>query len=204
MNPAVSSLLSSLLDALPDGALVFNARGEITHLNGALGAVLASDAERESVLAQMRRFALRVPPRSSAAAPGAVNSCDVQTTSTRYRLRGVSVEDPESGTIDRSVLIIVESPTARIPTADTLASRFNLTATEAAVALLLVQGRSNDAVARKLGISPHTARHHTESVLSKLDASSRAEAGAKILGTHRLSGPQYIPPIADDPTARPR
>jgi DNA-binding NarL/FixJ family response regulator len=61
-----------------------------------------------------------------------------------------------------------------------LAQQFGLTRREVQVAILLAQGRSNQAIARELGISAHTARHHTQRVLSKLDVHSRGEAGAKI------------------------
>lgn len=61
-----------------------------------------------------------------------------------------------------------------------LRSRYGLTAREVEVARLLAQGRSNAAIAAALNISAHTARHHTQRVLSKLEVHSRAEAGAKI------------------------
>jgi DNA-binding NarL/FixJ family response regulator len=63
-----------------------------------------------------------------------------------------------------------------------LQARFGLTARESQVALLLAQGRSNVAIAKALGISAHTARHHTQRVLGKLKVHSRAEAGAKLRG----------------------
>jgi DNA-binding NarL/FixJ family response regulator len=52
------------------------------------------------------------------------------------------------------------------------------TARELEVARLLAEGRTNVAIARQLGISPHTARHHTQRVLAKLGVHSRAAAGA--------------------------
>ena len=61
-----------------------------------------------------------------------------------------------------------------------LQKRYGLTSREVEVATLLAQGRSNTAVAAALHISTHTARHHTQRVLAKLDVHSRAEAGAKI------------------------
>jgi DNA-binding CsgD family transcriptional regulator len=61
-----------------------------------------------------------------------------------------------------------------------LAQQFGLTRRETEVASLLAQGRSNQAIARELEISAHTARHHTQRVLSKLDVHSRGEAAAKI------------------------
>jgi DNA-binding CsgD family transcriptional regulator len=61
-----------------------------------------------------------------------------------------------------------------------LQGKFGLTAREAEVALLLGQGKSNVSIAKALGISTHTARHHTQRVLGKLKVHSRAEAGAKL------------------------
>lgn len=61
-----------------------------------------------------------------------------------------------------------------------LTMRFGLTRREVQVATLLARGRSNQAIARELKISAHTARHHTQRILSKLEVHSRGEAGAKI------------------------
>jgi DNA-binding CsgD family transcriptional regulator len=58
--------------------------------------------------------------------------------------------------------------------------RFGFTRREIDVAVLLAQGCSNATVARRLDISPHTARHHTQHVLDKLGVHSRAEAGARL------------------------
>jgi DNA-binding NarL/FixJ family response regulator len=63
-----------------------------------------------------------------------------------------------------------------------LKERFGLTRREIEVAQLLAKGQSNQAIARELGISAHTARHHTQRILSKLEVHSRGEAGAKIRG----------------------
>jgi DNA-binding NarL/FixJ family response regulator len=63
-----------------------------------------------------------------------------------------------------------------------LQAQFGFTERETEVAFLLAQGRSNVAIAKALGISAHTARHHTQRVLGKLKVHSRAEAGAKLRG----------------------
>jgi DNA-binding NarL/FixJ family response regulator len=63
-----------------------------------------------------------------------------------------------------------------------LQRRYGLTLREVEVSKLLVQGRSNSAIARELCISAHTARHHTQRILCKLEVHSRAEAGAKLRG----------------------
>ena len=63
-----------------------------------------------------------------------------------------------------------------------LTGRFGLTTREEEVAILLAQGKSNQSIARTLNISAHTARHHTQRILSKLRVHSRGEAGARIRG----------------------
>ena len=53
-----------------------------------------------------------------------------------------------------------------------------LTARELEVLALLAEGASNKLIARRLGISAHTAKYHVASLLEKLDAVSRADAVA--------------------------
>jgi DNA-binding NarL/FixJ family response regulator len=66
------------------------------------------------------------------------------------------------------------------PAAVTLHIEYGMTPREIEVALLLAEGCSNRTIAHRLGISPHTARHHTQRVLVKLGVHSRAEAGARL------------------------
>jgi DNA-binding CsgD family transcriptional regulator len=65
---------------------------------------------------------------------------------------------------------------------DRLIKKFGLTRREVQVARLLAQGRSNQWIAGELRISEHTARHHTQRILAKLEVHSRGEAAAKIRG----------------------
>jgi DNA-binding CsgD family transcriptional regulator len=51
-----------------------------------------------------------------------------------------------------------------------------LTPREREVLALLADGASNKAIARRLGISVHTAKFHVGSLLDKLDASGRTDA----------------------------
>ena len=51
-----------------------------------------------------------------------------------------------------------------------------LTARELEVLALLAEGASNKLIARRLGISAHTAKYHVASLLDKLDAVSRTDA----------------------------
>ena len=54
--------------------------------------------------------------------------------------------------------------------------RFTLTPRELEVLALLAEGASNKEIARRLGISVHTAKFHVASLLDKLDAIGRTDA----------------------------
>ncbi len=49
---------------------------------------------------------------------------------------------------------------------------------ELEVLALLAEGASNKDIARRLGISPHTAKFHVGSLIDKLDATGRTDAVA--------------------------
>jgi DNA-binding NarL/FixJ family response regulator len=56
-----------------------------------------------------------------------------------------------------------------------------LTARELQVLQLLAEGASNKAIARRLGITPHTAKFHVAAIAAKLGASGRTDAVAKAM-----------------------
>jgi DNA-binding CsgD family transcriptional regulator len=56
------------------------------------------------------------------------------------------------------------------------ADPFELTPRELDVLALMAEGASNKAIARRLGISVHTAKFHVGSILDKLDATGRTDA----------------------------
>ena len=70
---------------------------------------------------------------------------------------------------------VVVLPTHGSPLADREAP---LTPREQEVLALLVEGASNKMIARRLGISVHTAKFHVGSLLDKLDAVGRTDAVA--------------------------
>ena len=65
---------------------------------------------------------------------------------------------------------------------EALRSKYGLTDRQIEVARLLGQGFANAEIAEVLGISPFTARNHTEQILGKLGASTRARVGAILRG----------------------
>jgi DNA-binding NarL/FixJ family response regulator len=56
-----------------------------------------------------------------------------------------------------------------------------LTARELQVLQLLAEGASNKAIARRLGVTPHTAKFHVAAIAAKLGASGRTDAVAKAM-----------------------
>jgi DNA-binding NarL/FixJ family response regulator len=56
-----------------------------------------------------------------------------------------------------------------------------LTARELEVLQLLAEGASNKAIARRLGITPHTAKFHVAAIAGKLGASGRTDAVARAM-----------------------
>ncbi|MBX6365744.1 MAG: helix-turn-helix transcriptional regulator [Gemmatimonadetes bacterium] len=94
------------------------------------------------------------------------------------RAERLAVGDPGDAP---AVVVVVERADDRLPSDEELRRVRGLTPKEARVARLLAARRSNDEIARELFISPHTARHHTESVLQKLGLRSRAQVRAALL-----------------------
>lgn len=75
-----------------------------------------------------------------------------------------------------------EASDARLVTPDPPGERRDgdpaLTPREQEVLLLMAEGASNKVIARRLGISIHTAKFHVRQLLDKLDATGRTDAVA--------------------------
>ncbi len=65
------------------------------------------------------------------------------------------------------------------PLGDGVPTEALLTARELEVLAAMADGASNKTIARRLGISFHTAKFHVAAILAKLDADSRTEAVAR-------------------------
>jgi DNA-binding CsgD family transcriptional regulator len=84
---------------------------------------------------------------------------------------------------EADVMVVAVDAAAREGKADV-----QLTARELEVLALLAEGASNKLIARRLGISAHTAKYHVASLLDKLDAVSRTDvvASAARIGVLQL------------------
>jgi DNA-binding CsgD family transcriptional regulator len=169
-------VLTTTIDGLAEGVLVCDrSLGRTLHRNRALEDMLVADPEGSTLAAAAERLARGLSGATRAARhlqPGLVVLSEIATTAARYRLRA-SLLPPGVVNRDGALLVAVERTTPAIPTAAQLAVAFGLTRREASIALRLGIGGSDRAIAEALGLSPHTVRHHVESIFLKLGVHSR-------------------------------
>ena len=171
--------IPSMLDRVGERLILYSISGRELHRNVTMRRTLLQDPDQGKILETAEAVARAVlahahgscrEPSSSLATPAASRQ-EIRTPMGRYRLRGCTV-GPET-MVESAVLVSMDRLEVEPPSPDALRKRLGLTAREAQVACLLVQRLTNDEVATALGISSHTARHHTESVLLKVGVNSR-------------------------------
>jgi DNA-binding CsgD family transcriptional regulator len=83
----------------------------------------------------------------------------------------VSVDEPDTGDPAYPATELCVRPVEEEPTDDAI----GLTPRQLQIARLLANRTTNAEIAASLGISVHTARHHSQKVLEKLGITSRAD-----------------------------
>jgi DNA-binding CsgD family transcriptional regulator len=170
--------LASVIDVTGQALVLFDLEGRELRNNPVMRRVLAQDDQRDLLQGYIRQVAEAV---IATLRPGEADPKDnrsdgtrreVATTVAAYRLRGKPVG---RNALDHpsAVLVSLDRVAFEIPAPDSLRARYGLTVRELQVASLLMHRLSNKEIARMLSISPHTARHHTENVLTKLKVRSR-------------------------------
>jgi DNA-binding CsgD family transcriptional regulator len=179
--PTHSSLplipLGALLDTIEHGIVLLRSDAHPCFRNTAAERLLVADSERALLSREIRSV--------SRAALGEKNDkpkeVEVGTRTGWYRMRATLLTEKIKEISTRAVMVTIHRAEPRLPSPDFLMRWFSLTAREADVALLLARGASNATVASELHISGHTARHHTENVLAKLNVHTRGEVAAAIV-----------------------
>lgn len=170
--------LASVIDVTGQALMLFDLDGRALRSNPVMRRVLAQDEQRDVLQVYLHQVAEAV---ITTLQPAHVDPKDnrsdgtrreVATTVAAYRLRGKPVG---CNALDHAsaVLVSLDRVAFEIPAPDSLRARYGLTVRELQVASLLMHRLSNKEIARMLNISPHTARHHTENVLTKLKVRSR-------------------------------
>lgn len=183
---AERALLASVLDASDKRLLVCDRSGKPVHASSALERTLAADPERQGIEREIQSLA-RATAGLAANGNTAIHSVAragqrvVSTLRGHYRLSASLAGEGRPEPV--GVLVLLE-PLFPDPLADPeVRERYGLTTQELRVARLIAIGLRNEAIARRLHISPHTARRHTEHILEKLGIASRAQVADRITRT---------------------
>lgn len=175
--------LAQVFDAVPARLAFFDLNGNLLYANRAALDVWSAASHGVQVNRATQQFATALCCQireNLAANPKNVReiaSHNVQIGGGKFRFVGSYIGGNLFGH-GSTVLIAIEPVPAEFLSDDALGQRFGLTAREVQVARLLAEGKTNVQIAAEMYISPHTARTHTERVLQKLGAHSRAEVGS--------------------------
>jgi len=177
------ALLGAALDAGGKRILLCDTRGEPLQASAALERTLAADPQRPAIERTMQRLArataeLRRGGNGGSRMIAETGERVISTVRGRYRMSVSLAGEPAPE--PAGVLVLLE-PEFQEPLADDeLRARYLLTSREIRIAREIARGHRNNEIARRLGISPHTARRHTEHVLDKLGVASRAQVAERI------------------------
>jgi DNA-binding CsgD family transcriptional regulator len=179
--------IPSMLDQIGERLVLYSLAGRELHRNITMRRTLEQDSERDRIIQRVQDVAQAVITQANSreitsrlAARDPLRQ-EVQTALGRYRLRGCMV-GPDTVDAESAVLVSVDRLDHKPPTAEVLQAQFGLTTREVQVTALLVQRLTNEEIADALGISTHTARHHTESVLLKVGVNSRRMLRRTLIG----------------------
>lgn len=172
--------LSSLIDVTGQALVLFGMDGRELSQNPVMRRVLGQERERDALVEHIRGVARAVltriingkPAPAEAHPPEDGTRREVATSQAAYRLRGNLVGRNALGH-GTAVLVSVDRVAYQVPAPDSIRARYGLTVRELQVASLIMHRLTNVEIARMLGVSPHTARHHTENVLAKVGVRSR-------------------------------
>jgi DNA-binding CsgD family transcriptional regulator len=185
--PPLHAGLLATIDGVRDALLLVGADGRELHRNAALRAALAAEPARAEVEGAMRALAADLRALRRGAPPAALRPTRAVTTRlARHTLRATFAPAALWGSPDVVQVSLESSPLAaaaapaEAPAAPAAPAALGLTAREAEVARLLARRASNAELAAALGVSAHTARHHTERVMRKLEVRKRADVAAAL------------------------
>lgn len=187
------SELAYVFDALSDAVLLFDATGAMVHANSSAlefmspstGATIFDTERMRTEATQVAKHINALMRHAGVGAPTIAPSAatrEIRTQAGTITVRGALAPAWMFGR-DHGVIVTLERKAARGLTDEETRMRFGFTARELEVARHVAEGLSNQALAERLGVSFFTARNHVERVLTKMNASSRAQVGALLRAT---------------------
>jgi DNA-binding NarL/FixJ family response regulator len=167
MTPARFTPEHHIADDGDEGIAVYDGRGSLLAANVRMTSYLADHTRGPA----LRRAIVSGVREAAAASAGCRIIRSVGAPQARLIVTRLAGGDADR---NPAVVAVLRPQTAQV-TPEALRRRFHLTERQLHVATLLAEGKPNKAIAFALGISPHTARHHTQQVLTRLRVRSRAE-----------------------------
>jgi DNA-binding CsgD family transcriptional regulator len=169
--------LADSLDAAGVAVQMSDLDGRVLHRTPMLTRALAANPQREQVAARIEQVTEALIQQARGAIDPREGRLDavhdiVRTQGGSYRVCGTLVRQGLVSSREVVLVTLSRKASALVPL-HRMEERFDLTPRQAEVAQLLAQRKTNREIAAALCISPHTARHHTEAVLDKLNLHSR-------------------------------
>lgn len=176
--PIVLSLSEPALESFPHPVGFFDRLGRLLIANRAMESAMS----HPPLASQIETLASNLVARGNGERleKGRAESRRFFHGSRFHDLRGTWL-GPDGDEPTPALCVTMSEALGSAPSEIDLRRRFNLTPRQARVAFALAEGCTNSEIADLLGVSTHTARHHTESVLSKMGLASRAEVGWTLL-----------------------
>ena len=174
------------LDALDQGLVFFTCEGVLLHANSAFSTALNTCCEGERLQSEIQHFAtllcglVRLRAYGSEATVEELAVHQVPLQGEKYQLKGSFIGLDLFGQ-GPTTLITLERPAPDPLSDEALQERFALSKKEVGVLCLMLEGKSNEEIAAALFLSPHTVRHHGESIFHKLAVKTRTEAAVRVL-----------------------
>jgi DNA-binding CsgD family transcriptional regulator len=180
--------LSSHLDSLIEGIRIVDLDGRVIHQNPSFTSVvngkpLEKKAE-EAISGIVSELSTLTRDRHGniMALAGAQVRREIITDTSSYEVRGSFLGRELLGADVRVAISLQRIASPAGLSDETLQKRFGLSEREIQVARCLARGDSTKEIALSCGMSPHTARRHTEKIFVKLGVRNRSQIGPKLRG----------------------
>jgi DNA-binding CsgD family transcriptional regulator/PAS domain-containing protein len=180
--------LSSHLDSLIEGIRIVDLEGRVIHQNPSFTTIVTGkpiEAKAEQAITDIvseLSTLTRDRHGNIMALAGAQVRREILSDASSYELRGSFLGRELLGAEVRVAISLQKIAWPTGLSDEALQRRFGLSEREIQVARCLARGESTKEIAQSCGMSPHTARRHTEKIFVKLGVRNRSQIGPKLRG----------------------
>ena len=180
--------LSTHLDSLIEGIRIVDLEGRVIHQNPSFTTVVTGNPveqkAEEAISEIVTELSLLTRDRHGniMALAGAQVRREIFTDTSSYEVRGSFLGRELLGAEVRVAISLQKIASPAGLSDEALQRRFSLSEREIEVARCLARGDSTKEIALSCGMSPHTARRHTEKIFVKLGVRNRSQIGPKLRG----------------------